>query len=119
MGQEYSDPKRASDPHALPDIEVFQLSAREVAERDEDLIREWMKKHEYRLASMNRGVLEKMFDAMIEAESIQGGYFYWFCFPGCLPNSEPIGPFETYQQALDDARQFPPSDDDSPSETEH
>ena len=21
-------------------------------------------------------------------------YYYWYCFPGCLPDSEPIGPFE-------------------------
>ncbi len=32
MTQAYSDPSRESDPHALPDIEVFELTAHEVAE---------------------------------------------------------------------------------------
>jgi len=31
MTQVYSDPSRASDPHALPDVEVFELTAHEVA----------------------------------------------------------------------------------------
>jgi hypothetical protein len=32
------------------------------------------------------------------------GWFYWYCFPGCLPDSEPIGPFDTEADALADAR---------------
>jgi hypothetical protein len=32
------------------------------------------------------------------------GYYYWYCFPGCLPDSEPIGPFDTEADALADAR---------------
>ena len=31
MTQIYSDPSRASDPHSLPDIEIFQMTAEEVA----------------------------------------------------------------------------------------
>jgi len=27
------------------------------------------------------------------------GYYYWFCFPGCLPDSDPFGPFLTYLEA--------------------
>lgn len=23
------------------------------------------------------------------------GYYYWYCFPGCLPDSDPVGPFST------------------------
>ena len=31
--------------------------------------------------------------------------FYWqACFPGCLPDSEPVGPFSSYAAALEDAR---------------
>jgi hypothetical protein len=30
----------------------------------------------------------------------QKGYYYWYCLPGCLPDSEPIGPFETAQLAI-------------------
>lgn len=30
-------------------------------------------------------------------------YYWWSCFPACLPDSDAIGPFETYQEAFDDA----------------
>jgi hypothetical protein len=33
------------------------------------------------------------------------GWYYWFCFPGCLPDSEPFGPFDTKEEALEDARE--------------
>jgi hypothetical protein len=104
MSQHYSDPEREHDPHALPDIEVFQLTAREAAERDDDLVWEWSRKHEYRLAAMCSKVREEMFDAMIKAEGITGGWFWWSCFPGCMPEGYPIGPFATEAEAVADMR---------------
>jgi hypothetical protein len=106
MTQFYSDPSREDDTWALPDCEVFELTAREVAERDEDLIYEYMKRHEFRLASMNIEVRDKMFDAMIEEECIESGWFYWFCFPGCLPDSELFGPYPSLKAAIDAAREI-------------
>lgn len=105
MSQHYSNPARENDPHALPDLEVFELTAREVAERDEDLIHEYMKRREFRLAAMNSRDREKMFDAMIDAEGITGGWYYWYCFPGCIPDSEPFGPYENRAAALQAARE--------------
>jgi hypothetical protein len=35
---------------------------------------------------------------------LQRGWFYWFCEPGCLPDSEPFGPFSTFEEADDDAK---------------
>lgn len=105
MTQFYSDPSREHDAHALPDCEVFQLTAREVAEQDEDMVYEYMKRHEFRVAAMNSRDREKMFDAMIEEQGITGGWFYWYCFPGCLPDSSPFGPFETEAEAIADARE--------------
>jgi hypothetical protein len=99
MMQAYSDESRASDPHALPDLEIFQMTAREIAERNEDLIHEYLTRHEFRLASMNSRTREAMFDAMIEEEGIQGGWFYWYCFPGCMPDSDPIGPYDSSKEA--------------------
>lgn len=32
------------------------------------------------------------------------GWYYWYCFPGCLPDSEPMGPFATEDEALADAQ---------------
>lgn len=31
------------------------------------------------------------------------GWFYWFSLPGCLPDSEPFGPFDTEHEALESA----------------
>ena len=66
MSYEYSNPKRATDPHALPNVEVFYLSAsaaREYFNADED-------------------------------DDLHG--WYWqACSPGWLPDSEPNGPFAT------------------------
>jgi hypothetical protein len=32
------------------------------------------------------------------------GWYWWACFPGCLPDGEPNGPFTTEQEAIDDAQ---------------
>ena len=106
MAQHYSDPSRADDKWALPDVETFQLTAREVAEQDEDMIYEYMKRREFRLASMNSRDREKMFDAMIEEEGISGGWFFWFCFPGCMPESSPFGPYKTEREAAQAAEEM-------------
>ena len=34
------------------------------------------------------------------------GWYYWFCFPGCLPDSDPFGPFETEADAIAQARDW-------------
>lgn len=34
----------------------------------------------------------------------KAGWYWWPCFPGCLPESEPIGPFGTEQEAINNAR---------------
>jgi hypothetical protein len=78
MAQHYSDPKRESDPHALPDIEVWHHSC---------------------------GFDASMPAGMDEADcEYRSGWYWWSCFPGCLPDGEPSGPFETEADALADAR---------------
>ncbi len=74
MTQAYSNPKRESDPHALPDVEVFYRRANAI----------------YR-------------DGEYQVEPT--GWYWWSCFPGCLPDSEPIGPFNTEAAALENARE--------------
>jgi hypothetical protein len=32
------------------------------------------------------------------------GYFFWFCLPGCLPDSEPFGPYASKQDAFEAAK---------------
>jgi hypothetical protein len=91
MSQEYSNPKRASDPHSLPDIEVFH---HEHAKRE--------------LCALNAGHKSELYGECItddEGDCLGTGWYWQSCLPGCLPDSEPMGPFDTYEQALADARE--------------
>jgi hypothetical protein len=100
MSQHYSNPECESDPYALPDIEVFELTAQEAAGLDDDLVWEYMKRREFRLAHMSRRDREKMLDAIVEERGITGGWFWQSCFPGCLPDGDPVGPFASRKEAL-------------------
>lgn len=42
-------------------------------------------------------------------------WYYWYCFPGCMPESEPVGPFDTEEDALAEARE---NADDEGTETD-
>ena len=69
--QAYSDPSRAFDPYALPDIEVFCITSENPTE--------W-------------------------GPNLASGWYWQACFPGCLPDGEPNGPFPTPEEAIMDAR---------------
>ncbi len=77
MSQHYSDPKRASDPTALPDVETFQT------------------KDGYDVSGLTSEEQEHL---------DPNAWWYWDCLPGCMPDSDPIGPFKTEAEALEDAR---------------
>lgn len=47
---------------------------------------------------------EEMQDEM--GEYYSPGWYWWACFPGCLPNGDPNGPFDTEDQARMDAQDF-------------
>lgn len=79
MAYFHSDPARESDPTAQPDIEVF-----------------------YRTETANR--VDRLTDD--DGDPLPAGWFWWSCFPGCLPDSDPFGPFASQQEALADARKF-------------
>ena len=99
--QAYSDPSRESDPFALPDIEIFHMTAEDflVAEKDT-----WG--FEAKENAMADHPAESNEMARDDSANNLSGFYYWFCFPGCMPDGEPIGPFENEAQALNDAREF-------------
>ena len=33
------------------------------------------------------------------------GWYWWACFPGCLPDGDPQGPFKTEREAIEAARE--------------
>lgn len=78
--QAYSNPKREGDKWALPDIEVFYAEEGEL----------W--------------TAEEAPSGFPEDGSNEAGWFWWACFPGCLPDSDPFGPFATAAEALADAQ---------------
>lgn len=41
-----------------------------------------------------------------DGNAMKAGYYYWSCFPGCLPDSDPIGPFATSADAYHDAKGY-------------
>lgn len=43
-------------------------------------------------------------EALKSDDLMEKGWYYWYCLPGCMPDSEAIGPFETEEEALEDAR---------------
>jgi|688.fasta_scaffold80666_2 hypothetical protein len=38
-----------------------------------------------------------------DGETLPAGWYWWTCVPGCLPDSDPFGPFATKTKAMDDA----------------
>ena len=102
--QIYSDPSKESDTWSLPNVEVFEMSALEAAESVlyEDDQHEYLKR--FPLATMNSRDREKMVSTMVEELGIKGGWFYWYCLPGCLPDSSPIGPFDSCNDAVSACR---------------
>ena len=105
--QAYSDPSRESDPYALPDVEVFEV---------------WRDRRGIHNAWINReDCCEKICTchddhAWLETSYPDGcsscdcqwsalGWYWQSCFPGCLPDSDPVGPFDTEEEALADAQQ--------------
>lgn len=90
--QAYSNPKRQNDPYALPNVEVFYMGNDEIME---DLKQgdTWINTLWADYSGSTKEFIE-----------VHTGFYYWDCFPGCLPDSDPIGPFETKEQALSDAQ---------------
>ena len=73
--QFYTDPSRESDPYALPNAEVFYMEK------------------------------EKTCDGRGKVRDWETGYYWWPCFPGCLPDGDPIGPFPTEAEAIQNAQE--------------
>ena len=79
MTQVYSDPSREDDPYALPDVEVFHVDYMENVE-----------------------CLSEEAQKLPGSETI--GWYWWPCFPGCSPDGDALGPFDTEAEATADAR---------------
>ena len=41
-----------------------------------------------------------------DGETFPAGWYWWSCFPGCLPDGDPSGPFPSEDAAREDANNF-------------
>ena len=41
-----------------------------------------------------------------ECDPLGKGWYWWACFPGCMPDGDPSGPFENEQEAIKDATEY-------------
>lgn len=101
MGYEYTNPKRASDTHALPNVEIFHVTEGEWW-IDADGNRHDAPRHD----NVPCEAYETCDDADHKGLTpCAEGFYFAFGFPGCLWDSEPSGPYETYEAALEAARE--------------
>lgn len=104
----YSNPARESEGGALPDVEVFYVAT---STYGTELCPQCMN-------GSSEGA-DPLTSPFTEREHITDhtGFYWQSCFPGCLPDGEPNGPFDTEAEATYDA-QFDamgePGDDDEP-----
>ena len=78
----YSNPSRESAPHALPDCEAFEVSERA------------MQRHRRQHPGEDG-----------PCGITSAGWYWWPCFPGCMPDGDPVGPFATEAEAIADAQE--------------
>lgn len=106
MPQAYSNPKRADDPHALPDVEYFEAP------------------HARRCEGC--GMLDIDGDYIDRCDCPEGdedvfswekhaGWYFWYCIPGCMPDSDPDGPYATKAECIEafTNENVPTEDDES------
>lgn len=109
MAQNYSDPKRATDAYSLPDVETFRANYAYCSEcqslildADNYITQPGEPRLTHKGKCQDCGTINTLGKA---------GWFYWFCFPGCLPDSEPFGPYKSESAALRDAQENSDADD--------
>lgn len=100
MAFHYFTPELAADPTKLPNIETFQAAFAYCNE---------CHSLSYEIAAPTAGYSKPCEDRECQMDEVRVkldrfGWFYWICQPGCLPDSEPFGPFESEEAALKDAR---------------
>jgi hypothetical protein len=97
--EEWQEKHRAKK---LAGIEIFEVTADEFLEAGEET---WLSA---RLAESVKESLGHDYDqaevdpATEEAAKELAGFYWWSCQPGCLPDGEANGPFETREEAEED-----------------
>lgn len=91
MSRHYSEPECEQDKWSLPDVEVFYMDRSDFRHAPSDT---WMAER------MEETKADDTLASELAAAADLEGFYYWFCLPGCLPDSDPIGPFKTEDEAI-------------------
>ena len=97
--QHYMYPEDANDPTRLPNIETFQAAYSYCPDCGSLSYKDVVMKG-YRLLCEEKECRDNNVTVLLD----RLGWFHWFCVPGCLADSEPMGPFDSEALALEDAR---------------
>lgn len=112
--QAYSNPKKASDPWALPDLSIMEERVWAVTCRCGDSLIPWPQDLTHTVDPDTGEEITACYcpscgkPAPAKPDGPNGGrtgYFWSYCFPGCLPDSDWFGPFDTAEEALSNARE--------------
>jgi hypothetical protein len=98
MSQAYSDPSREDEETSLPDVEVWCDGIFESECCDTD-------HHAGYVLATDGQECQSCGRKGVWRETDRKGWFYWYCLPGCLPDSDAFGPFATEAEALADAQE--------------
>ena len=94
MAYEYSDPTRENDRWSLPNVEIFGPEQEGECTNCTTGAMYWEQNQD----------CDCCLGGVVEPTG-EKGFYYTFGFPGCLRDSEPIGPFDSYEKALAAARE--------------
>lgn len=53
---------------------------------------------------------------LVPSEPARDAWWWWTCSPGCLPDSDVFGPFDTEEEAIEDARDEDEDEEDDDEE---
>lgn len=90
--------------HTPKNTEIFHLSASDFLTAGEGDWRAERLAEEVTTPAPEDGEDSTEYDEEREAEAEKlAGYYWWTCCPGCIPDSDASGPFETEEEANEDA----------------
>lgn len=95
----YSDPSRSTETYTMPDVEVWyhEHQAKNLRRQNPN---EGNGPHDYCVFPSETDPDQAY------PECYGTGFYFWYCMPGCLPDSEPFGPYETEEEAISAAQEL-------------
>jgi hypothetical protein len=112
MPQAYSNPDDANNPHRLPDVEYWhgRIVVLHCADCGDSETVEYV-----RVESADNETCPTCGKTCPSEVTTRKGWAWWTCSPGCMPDSEPSGPFDTEAACIAD---FTIESDDSEDDIE-